>query len=213
MYCPTRRAITVPHLVGGPVTGLVTSGVMASIAHRSSGDVAPHVIGRANGHDTAASFVVELAGRPAGGGYGDRSNTNQGALVETVALLEAAAIALGASDLTPESMGVARATGASLRACSDDLLAAAGLARLFHQTLLAACPNAHMVELICRQASETRPSARLIDVGLDELDRVADDHEAILDMVASGADRGDVERSLRDHTSNSPLCTINLALQ
>jgi DNA-binding GntR family transcriptional regulator len=207
MYCPTRRAVTIPHLVAGPVT----SSVMASIAHRSSGDVAPHVIGRADGYDTGASFVVERAGRPADVERGDR-DTNQGAVVETVALLEAAAIALGASDLTPESMGVARATGASLRACSHDLLAAAGLARLFHQTLLAACPNAHMVELICRQASETKPSARLIDVGLAELDRVADDHEAILDMVASGADRGDVERSLRDHTSNSPLCTINLSL-
>jgi DNA-binding GntR family transcriptional regulator len=109
-------------------------------------------------------------------------------------------------------MGLARATGASLRASSHDLLAAAGLARLFHQTLLAACPNAHMLELICRQASETRASGRLIDLAAHELDRVADDHEAILDMVASGAERGDVERSLREHTSSSPLCTMGLSL-
>lgn len=126
---------------------------------------------------------------------------------DTMALLEAAAIALGAADLTPERIGVARAADRALRACTHDLPAAARLARLFHHTLLTACPNRHMLDLIAREGAGTH---RRQDgaVQLHELSRVVDDHETILDMIAAGAPSGELERLLREHTSSSALCAL-----
>lgn len=124
---------------------------------------------------------------------------------ETVALLEAAAIALGAPALSPERIGIARAADRALRACAHDVPTAARMARLFHHTLLAACPNRHMLDLI---ESATPPQRARIDVPAAEMARVVDDHEAILDMIAAGVAPAEIERSLRRHTSGSPLCAL-----
>lgn len=124
---------------------------------------------------------------------------------ETAALLEAAAIALGAADLSPERIGIARAADRALRTYAHDVPAAARMARLFHHTLLTACPNRHMLDLIESAAPHRRVH---VELPFAELSRVVDDHEAILDMIASGAPPAELERCLRRHTSSSPLCAF-----
>lgn len=129
---------------------------------------------------------------------------------QTLALLESAAIALGAADLSEESIRLARLADHQLRT-SHDTSRAARLARLFHHTLLGACPNRHMLTMIDLEALGMRtPPTALGDLDEDEAGRVADDHEAILDMIAAGAPRGVLERSLRRHTSESALCSLSL---
>lgn len=135
-------------------------------------------------------------------------HTGAGHLADTVALLEAAAIALGAGSLDAERLGLARSTGLALRECCHDPAAAAGLARQFHRTLVMACPNAHMIELIDLQAAGARPTRTPVEVDARELEQVADDHEAILDMIATGAGSTDVERRLREHAAHSRLCAV-----
>lgn len=132
-------------------------------------------------------------------------------VIDTVVLLEAAAIALGASALTPERLGRARATDAALRACWDDPSTAARLARGFHQTLLAACPNTHLLDLLGSQPAAACRAATMADIPADELDRVASDHDEILDMIAARAPAVDLERALRSHATRSPLCAMSLS--
>jgi DNA-binding GntR family transcriptional regulator len=131
-------------------------------------------------------------------------------VVDTVLLLEAAAIALGVAALTGDRIVLARATGAALRQCDHDPAAAASLARQFHRTLAMACPNAHMLQLLDVQGAGPRTKRVVVEVAADELGRVADDHESILDMIAGGASTSDLERHLRQHATRSPLCAIAL---
>lgn len=138
---------------------------------------------------------------------GSQAPPDPAQLVDTVLLLESTAIALGAPALTSDCMRRARDADDALRACGHDPSAAARWAHVFHQTLLAACPNEHMLSLICREASVARTSDAPLTIGPDELDRVADDHEAILDMIAAGASPRELERSLRQHASTSALCS------
>lgn len=130
------------------------------------------------------------------------------AIVDTVLLLEAAAIALGAPALTGDRIGLARATGDALRRCEDPS-AAAQLAREFHRTLLLACPNAHMIRLLESQHA-VAGRVTVSDLGTEELGRVADDHESILAMITTGASCADVERCLREHAHRSRLCALAL---
>ena len=130
------------------------------------------------------------------------------ALVETVALLEAAAIALGAGGLSAASIRTARAADRELRACRHDPDTAVRWARLFHHTLLNACPNRHMLELIDVESFSCGTVTATAAVGFDEVGRVSADHEAILDMIAAGAPRVELERSLRRHASTSTLCSM-----
>jgi DNA-binding GntR family transcriptional regulator len=134
--------------------------------------------------------------------------TDSRGLIDMVAMLEAAAIALGAPDLSAQSIQTARAADRELRACHRDAVAAAHWARLFHHTLLGSCPNRHMLDLIEVESLEPGPATRTLDIGVEEFSRVADDHESILDMIATDAPRCEIERSLRRHTSESTLCSL-----
>jgi preprotein translocase subunit SecE len=65
-----------------------------------------------------------------------------------------------------------------------------------------------MLDLIEVESLEPGPATRTLDIGVEEFSRVADDHEAILDMIATDAPRCEIERSLRRHTSESTLCSL-----
>lgn len=190
-YCPTRRVTTAHHvhvdLVAAhrPVTAslLVEVGPAGGRLHHPG----PHA-GRGSEHDRSGH---------------DRDRTET---VETVALLEAAAIALGAAGLTAESIRCARAAGHELRRCRPELPTAVRWARLFHHTLLAACPNRHVLGLLDAETVGIGPVAGPATIGPDELTRVADDHDAILDMITAGAPRAELERALRRHAGDSPIC-------
>lgn len=192
MYCPIRRVDPTRDLaddIADVVRSSVPRGRWAADADR---------------HLTIARHP-DLRPNPTSDGARDGR-----ALVETVALLEAAAIALGAAGLSAASIRTARAADRELRACRHDPDTAARWARLFHHTLLDACPNRHMLDLIDVESVGRGALATTAAVGLDEVGRVCDDHEAILDMIAAGAPRGELERSLRRHTSTSRLCSAAL---
>ena len=126
-------------------------------------------------------------------------------LLDSVHLLESAAIALGAPALTPEQLTGAQHINAELRVSGSG--AAAQLARGFHQTLLCACSNNRMLELLGREvATATSCGAPFIADGA-EIDRVTADHAAILEMIVAGAPISELERSLRQHAKHSPLCS------
>jgi DNA-binding GntR family transcriptional regulator len=126
-------------------------------------------------------------------------------IAESAVLLEASAIAMGASRITPECISVARAADVAMRACSHDPASASRLARLFHQTLLAACPNGHMLDLLAETSGAVGRSGRAV-CGAHDVCGVADDHEAILDLIAAGATASDLERALRLHAGRTSLC-------
>lgn len=184
-YCPTRRVGTAHQM-----------DVNVAASHRS----------------VSAPLLLEVGSTGARlhhpGSHADRTPAceSDSALVETVALLEAAAIALGAQDLTAESLRCARVAGHELRRCPADLRTAVGWARLFHHTLLAACPNRHVLNLLGAETVGLGPLAWPATIGVDELRRVADDHDEILDMIAAGTPRGELERALRRHAGASPIC-------
>ena len=129
-------------------------------------------------------------------------------LIETVAVLEAAASAMGATDLDTTGIGAARAAGHELRACHDDPATATRWARVFHQTLLDSCPNRHLLDLIELESRCTRPLPLPRYIDADVLTRIADDHEAILDLIIARAPHREIERALRDHASRSTLCCL-----
>jgi hypothetical protein len=196
MYCRTRRVIVARDLVDR----MVDIARPATTPRPDDADAIPARL-VTNRHPCAN---VEGSAPPLAGRAGDR------ALVETVVLLEAAAIALGAADIGAENIRTARAADRELRAWRHDPGTAVRWARLFHHTLLSACPNSHMLDLIDVETLGTDPFPRLIEVGVDEISRVTDDHEAILDMIASGASRYELERSLRLHASRSTFCSLAL---
>ncbi len=190
MYCQTPRAARAHH----------------PMAHRLPDDIV-HVRAASLVSSRAAAWIITATPSPRT--TSPEQPTDRG-VAETVMLLEASAIAMGASRLSPECVIVARAAGAALRSCAHGTSAAARLARLFHQTLLAGCPNRHLLDLISESSGSTAPMwLSLIDDG--DADRTVDDHEAILDLIASGAPAVDVERALRQHAQRSSLCSIGLA--
>ncbi|MDP1795121.1 MAG: FCD domain-containing protein [Acidimicrobiales bacterium] len=126
-------------------------------------------------------------------------------ILDTMHLLESAAIALGAAALTSSVVRQARGINDELRVSGND---AAHLARRFHRSLLSACPNDRMLELLAHEVSLTTPCGPPFAVGDAERDRCAIEHEVILDLIASGAPRRELERSLRQHAYTSPLCSM-----
>jgi DNA-binding FadR family transcriptional regulator len=184
-YCPTRRVITAHDM-----------DVDIVYAHRPA--AAPHLF------DVAPAGARPHRPGPHAGQALERDHNR--AQLETVALLEAAAIALGASGLTAESIRSARAADHELRRCRSDLRTAVRWARLFHRTLLAACPNRHVLGLLDAEAMVIGPAAWPRTIGVDELTRTADDHDAILDMIAVNTPRAELERALRRHAHDSLIC-------
>lgn len=194
MYCPTRRVVVACDPVGHPVD---TRRSTTMPRHRDVDAVPAHL-------DTGHHPLVRVDGSL------PTARSDDQAQVETLALLEAAAIALGAAELSPESIRAARVADRELRACRQDPSTAVRWARLFHHTLLDACPNRHMRDLIDVESLGAGAPARRLSIGVDELSRVADDHDAILDLIATGAPCCELERSLRRHASRSTLCSMAL---
>lgn len=136
-----------------------------------------------------------------------RSTTvDAGQLLDTVHLLESAAIALGSSRLTPQQLTGAHEINAALRVCR--LTAAARLARGFHQTLLCACSNRRMLEVLRDEVATMSSWSASFVFDDAEIDRVTADHATILELITTGAPTAELERALRAHATRSPLCSV-----
>ncbi|HWL45213.1 MAG TPA: FCD domain-containing protein [Ilumatobacter sp.] len=125
----------------------------------------------------------------------------------TITMLEGAAIARGAAALTAAQLEAAHATNDLVRQHLDEpfLPAAVALARSFHQQLVGACPNQHMVALLAAQVAGLGPVSPPV-VSRALLERAADEHSELLDLVRSGAPLSSIERFARHHANGAHAC-------
>lgn len=127
---------------------------------------------------------------------------------QTASILECAAITLAAGVLTEQQVATARRTNELLRQSSQttEQGISSSLARQFHNGLLEACPNAHMVALLQSQSaagSILQHTSPMTDAAIR---RAADDHDEILSLIERGASSRTIERFLSKHMTESTGC-------
>jgi DNA-binding GntR family transcriptional regulator len=130
-------------------------------------------------------------------------------LVEMLALLDGYAFAAAAEHLTPAAIAEARHLNEKLRAAGTtqplDHGRIMALHRRFHRTLYRDCGNRHMIESLdwiwdridaSRVLASLYPQIRLAGA--------VDEHDALLDLLESGADdRATLEGRARQHNLNA----------
>ena len=124
--------------------------------------------------------------------------------METLALLEGAATALAARHLTAASVRQARELNQRLVESLDrfDPHLFTQLNHRFHSVLFAACPNPRLLALV---EAEWARLGHLRDSTFSFVPGRAQEsvreHEALLDLVETGAPLADIERAARGHRS------------
>ncbi|WP_456788823.1 GntR family transcriptional regulator [Cellulomonas sp. P5_C5] len=124
--------------------------------------------------------------------------------METLAILEGAATALAARHLTADDVRQARALNRRLVESLDDFdpRLFTSVNHRFHAVLFAACPNPHLLALV---ESEWVRLGRLRDSTFSFVPGRAQEsvreHEALLDLIESGAALAAVEHAARSHRS------------
>ena len=122
--------------------------------------------------------------------------------VETLAVVEGAATGMAAPLLSADELAEARRLNAAMRTGLDDLdpLRHSRLNQQFHRVLTAPCPNPLLRELVER--GWTRVSGLRSSVFSFVPDRAAEsvrEHDALLDLIASGAPAADIDAAARAH--------------
>lgn len=122
--------------------------------------------------------------------------------MQTIAIVEAAAIALAAPFMTDEQLSAVAAINQELEACLDDFDSNvfATLNRRFHDSFLDACPNPELAAYAKAQ------HIRLANVRDDSMaftyegakNSIAE-HKQLIQMIRSNADPLDIERLMRAH--------------
>ncbi len=122
--------------------------------------------------------------------------------LETLAVVEAAATGASAPLLDDAAIARAHALNERMRAGLHDLdpLLYSDLNQQLHRTLASACPNSHLLDLV------DRGWARLATLRSSVFSFVPEraapsvkEHDALIDLIASGADAQDVEFAAREH--------------
>lgn len=128
-------------------------------------------------------------------------------VMEVLAVLEAAATALTAPQVTDDDLAAARRANEALRAGlgTEDLRAFFRLNRAFHAILYARCPNAHLVEFIDREWQRMvaiRPTG--FTYRPERARAAVREHEQLLRLIASKAPAATIEALCRGHRMTSP---------
>lgn len=131
--------------------------------------------------------------------------------MQTLSLVEGAATALSAPQLTPDHIARARAVNALMIECLDDFEPHrfTELNLEFHAVLFEQCPNPHLLDLVHRgwnRLKMLRDSSFSFVPGRAR--QSVDEHEAILRLLESGAAPLDVELAARNHR----LATLDAVL-
>ncbi len=126
--------------------------------------------------------------------------------VETLAIVEAAATGASAPLLGDAAIARARALNEQMRAGLADLdpLRHSHLNQQLHRTLVSACPNPHLVDLVDRGWDRLATLRSSVFSFVPE--RAApsvEEHDALIDLIVSRADPADVERAAREHRSRT----------
>ncbi|MDJ1371982.1 GntR family transcriptional regulator [Gulosibacter molinativorax] len=128
--------------------------------------------------------------------------------METLSLVEGFATAKSAPNLTTEDLAQAREINAKMRALTEsDTLDATEFTRLnqeFHTVLFQHCENSHVSDLVRRgwHRLETMRESSFAFVPGRSLESV-DEHEALVELIESGASETEVEEKAREHRLNT----------
>lgn len=121
--------------------------------------------------------------------------------LETFAVLESAATAQAAPNLSSADLDRARGLNAALSAALDRLDRAA-YARLhdeLHELLTARCPNSHLVRVLANERARLQ-RIRLATLSLGSAGRrEVEEHARLIDLIAARAPDGEVEDLCRSH--------------
>ncbi|WOF24023.1 GntR family transcriptional regulator [Microbacterium betulae] len=116
--------------------------------------------------------------------------------LEAHGVVEAAAVALAAPRLRPADIARLRRLNARVAAAeSHDAFAAESIA--FHRALVAACPNAHLLDMMEQDGTALR--AAVVVTTPARAERVVAEHDALLDLIEAGASAAEVEALARAH--------------
>ncbi|RZU61630.1 GntR family transcriptional regulator [Zhihengliuella halotolerans] len=126
--------------------------------------------------------------------------------MQTLAVLEGAATALAAPLIGADALARARTLNRQMQACLDnfDPQRFTRLNNDFHELLYGACPNPHILDLVhrgWRRMRAMRPTT-FTTVPHRARDSVAE-HDALLDLLDSGAAASAVESAAREHRTNT----------
>lgn len=128
--------------------------------------------------------------------------------IETMAVLEGAAIRQAAGRLSTEVLQDMRALNEVMAAALDRLDGKAFLDAhdAFHETLVRACPNAHLVEVITKERARLR-QVRTAITGLGGSGGRQDvaDHVELLRLIETGAPAEQIEDLARAHLERSAV--------
>jgi len=122
--------------------------------------------------------------------------------MQTLSIIEGAATSLSAPYLTVEDMARARAVNDAMTASLDDLdpHAFTQLNLEFHAVLFEHCPNPHILDLVHRgwnRMTALRDSTFSFVPGRAR--RSVEEHEALLQLIESGAEPLELELAARAH--------------
>jgi len=124
--------------------------------------------------------------------------------MQTLSIIEGAATALAVPLIGPADIARARAVNEDMRDCLKhfDPVRFTRLNQDFHSVLFENCPNPHILDLVhrgwARLASLRSSTFRFVPGRAHES---VDEHEALLQLIESGADAADIERAARLHRS------------
>ena len=119
-----------------------------------------------------------------------------------LALLEGYATAVAAPNLRPIGVARARRINSRMRLAPDDFdpLRFTGLNRDFHFFIYKACPDRHLRGLLEAEWTRLDSMRRSSFVYVPDRARASiTEHEALLDLIASGADAAAIEQAARNH--------------
>lgn len=128
-------------------------------------------------------------------------------VVHVLAILEAAATALAAPLVTKADLDAARGLNEELRTtfADRDRVRFNEANRAFHQLLYRRCPNRHLVKFIdqeWRRMVAISPSR--VRYVLRRAEEAVDEHEKLLELVATGAPALTIEALCRNHRGTLP---------
>ena len=132
--------------------------------------------------------------------------------MQTLSIIEGAATALAAPDITAEELARARDLNDQMR----ELLAAFDPVRFtqlnteFHALLYGPCPNPHILDLVHRGWTRlARMRTSTFGYVPGRAHASVEEHENLLNLIESGAPASDVEHAARAHRTN----TLNAFLE
>ncbi|MQA86921.1 MAG: FCD domain-containing protein [Streptosporangiales bacterium] len=122
--------------------------------------------------------------------------------MQVLAVLEGAATAMAASQLSELDLRRARELNERMREslAQFDPLGFTQLNQEFHRRLCGACPNEHLKELVAREWSRMDIIRRTTFSVVPGRAAVSvEEHERLLGLITSGAPAGEIERVAREH--------------